>query len=460
MSKTQEYKGFNTTKPVESLLPVEALALLNRWAKTRSYFYYDDIDRLYQVKDYYIARWLSSKELIPTAIIVRESPVVTKMKTALANEKCELEWLNDDSYEDYLTVEEKTCLGLIRSLSEEYFVAYPEEIYNNWMREFEPKLKAYNLAKQEYDAESKRRQPIVQDYNRALSQYKKDQETAAKNWAKENKIKVARSNSGKSLKKDWLNRLEKQGFKYEPAPPTDPFLASKIVKPIRPEYPPKTYAITFESYVPGAIAEIENALAWVRSLVAIDHPSNIDEDFVYVELQEALQEVVLKRIEREILEIFEKTIAGSYASPKDVYQALTSYEIDYESALDMSNYYDYRNHFTTHRDFSKWHEINFSPTGFWLIEFQSLIEPSITFHVPYNRKIAIDRDRLPKIESTQAKFGREINRQEKKLYPIEDLLKILDLSLEDFPYEFEKYERHTNYYYNDLFDDDDDDFSL
>ena len=73
----EKYTVFSPTKPVEDLLPVEALALLNRWAKLRNYFYYDDLDFLYEIKEQKIAEWLEKGELTPTAVIVRETSAIS-----------------------------------------------------------------------------------------------------------------------------------------------------------------------------------------------------------------------------------------------------------------------------------------------------------------------------------------------------------------------------------------------
>lgn len=114
----------------------------------------------------------------------------------------------------------------------------------------------------------------------------------------------------------------------------------------------------------------------------------------------------------------------------------------------MGSYID-RWHNYGHKDFGKWHEINLSYTGYRLIEFQSTLDESITFHVPYDRrsklKLDIDYDSLPTAESEE-NYGREISIQEQLDYPLVDLLQILGLSLEDFPYKLQKYHK-VNYGY-------------
>lgn len=457
LNTKHEYKGFHTTKPVESLLPVEALALLNRWAKLH-YFYHDDLDLLYEIKEEKIAEWLKDGEIAATSIIIRESPAIAGMKIELANRGNNLDWLDYDSYSSYLSEAETKYFKLLTELAAQweesgFAVDYPQDIYENWRSQVQPQIKAYEIAKQEYDKEFQRRQPILKKYEQSLKSYSKQKEIAAKNWAKINNARIARSNSGKSLKKDWLKRLEKQGFSYEPKPPY-PF-SNKLEKPEYPQMPPKSYIVNFENYLPGSLSEIEEVLSWLESLVDIpEHPCDIDEDFICIELEDSLREIVLDRVKKDVLKIFKDIVEGQLSDPKDIYNRLIEFDIDYQ-AIGMASYTDFRNHLTVHRDFGKWHEINFSPTGYWLIEFQSTIEPTITLHVPYNRncqsQIKINLEELPKIRSEQANFGREINAEEKKNYPIEGLLKILGLSRKDFPYELEKYQKP--YAYDDWDDD-------
>ena len=457
----QEYKGFSTNKPVHSLSPVEALAFLNRWAKLRNYFYYEDINILYEIKEEKIAEWLKSAEVISTAIIVRESEAFVGMRRELENGGKNLDWLNWKSYNSYLTETESNYFSLLCELSEQsenfgISVDYPSEIYQNWLKQLESEFEAYQKAKKEYEKEFKRRQPILKDYNQSLQKYNQRKEIAAREWANINNIRIARSRSGKNLKKDWSKRLEKQGFAFE-SPPKYPF--SEDLKPPKAiKKPPKSYIINFSNYLPGSILEVESVLNWAKSFCQLpEHYCDIDEDFICFSLEELLSQTILERIKKEVLQIFEKVLDRSLSNPKKIWEELTKFEIEYSEALGMNSYTNFRYHETYHRDFGNWHEINLSLTGYWLIEFQSTMNPNITFHVPFNHyhksPITLSLDKLPRINSDQSKFGREINNQEKKQYPIEELLKILGLSLEDFPFKLQKYEKQSFYHNDDDWDD-------
>ena len=458
-------RGFVTNKKVEELLPVEALVFVNRWAKSDN-FYYEDRDALYDLKDGKIHQWLKSEELKITGVIERESEVIRLMREEIAKEGENLEWLNflEDPYH-YLTEEENKNQQLFYDLTSnlDYFVEYPLDIYQSWIAQLQPEIEAYKIAKEEYDREFGRRQPIIDRYNRDCIAYQQKKQSAAKQWAKKNKVKIARSNSGKSLKKDWLERLEKQGFNYPEAEPPNPF-AKKLKQPKPVQYPDKTYSVSFDTYVPGSIPEIEKALDWARTIIDLPPTWEIDEDFVCHNLDEELNRLVLERIiSQDILPIFQQVVEGKLTNPQKIYDLLTEYPINYE-AIGIENHYNFRYHQTSHRYFGKWHEINLSPTGLWLVEFQSTIDPTITFHQPYNKfvTIAIKDNKLkdaPRISSNREKYGRAIGSEEAEQYPIEKLLEILGYSVSDFPCELEPYSSPTLYrFFSDWKEDEDEDW--
>lgn len=55
--------------------------------------------------------------------------------------------------------------------------------------------------------------------------------------------------------------------------------------------------------------------------------------------------------------------------------------------------------------------------------------------------LIIDYDSLSTVESDQESYGREISIQEKRDYPLAELLKILDMSTEDFPHGLQNYSK-------------------
>ena len=244
-----------------------------------------------------------------------------------------------------------------------------------------------------------------------------------------------------------MSRLEKQGFSYAEKPPINPF-PENLACPRSPKIPSRTYKVDFENYVPSSLAEVEKALAWCKEIVGDAfpaHPSEIDDFFITFELENQLREIALSEVTEQILAIFADVVEGRLKNPRDIWEKLTDFEIDYSTAIGMEPYLNFRCGETSQREFGKWHEINFSPTGYWLIELQSSLNPEIVFHIPFNRinnlDISIDFDRIPKIQSAQTKFGREANKNEQTRYPIEKLVEILGSSVDDFPYELEKYSK-------------------
>jgi len=445
--QTKTHKSFDITKPIEELSEVEALVLVNRWVKCKNYFYHDDRDILYAIKDQKIDSWLKSGELKVNKIIQRESPTIDLIKTELANKGKNIQWQAhhfDPHYRDYMTDSENQYQQLIYDLTSgiDLYVDYPEDIYQRWREDLQPEIEAYKKAKDEYDIEFARRKPLIAKYNQDLAVHRDREKAAAKVWAKENNVKIARSNSGKSLKKDWLKRLKQQGFKYSVNPPQNPF-SQKLSVPQRVKYPDKNYPVNFENYVPGSIAEIEEALNWAQTFVSLPEIWEINDDFVCIELDFNLEELKLKELVTKVLEIFQDIVDKKLTEPQEIYDKLTNYPLNYENAIGMNNYYDFRNKIESHYDFGKWHEINFSPTGYWLVEFKSTINPGITFHSPYNKVQSACSEPLnvPVENSSQAKYGREITGKERVNYPIRELIKLLGYSIYNFPWELERYSK-------------------
>lgn len=457
-----EHSSFFTNEPVENLKPVEALALINRWAKLKSYFYYDDIDALYELKDRKVKELVEAGEMVATAVIARESPAIAAMKVQLANGGEDIEFL--DSFlpcSDFLPEAENERLRLLYDLVYKFGieVEYPADIYERWLRQLQPEIEAYQAAKLAYDLELQRRTPLVTAYSQQLSEYNQNESIAAQKWAQANNIKIARSNSGKSLKPVLLKRLKNQGFRYELPPPVNPF-PQQLKLPTPVEIPSPTFKVDISTYLPGSIPKVEEALNWCKTVVGDSasahaglrfpqHTSEIDDYFLCFELESTLRELELDKIRQQILKIFSDVIEGRINNPKDIWEQLIIFEIDYGTAIGMNSYIDRWGN-TSQRDFGKWHEINLSPTGHWSIEFQSLSNPTITFHAPYNNQKILPPatlNNLPLIWVEQAKFGREISTWEQKQYPLLKLLEILGYSADDFPFNLDKCEPQRSYSY-------------
>ncbi|MEC4885655.1 MAG: hypothetical protein SAL70_30720 [Scytonema sp. PMC 1070.18] len=456
-------------KPVSELTPVQALALVNRWAKLKEYFWYDDKDALYDLKDRKIAEWVTSNEMIPTFIIRRESPVFAAMREQIANHGADLDTLGYcDTPDDWnLTDEELKFYQILVDFccNSDYEVSFPEDIIERRQADYKNNLNIYLELKKLHDDEIELRQPAIDEYNQLKNQWSNRKAEAAKKWAKENNKQIARSNSGKSLKKDWIERLERQGFKFDEKSPTHPFSRIPLTHPCpkQPHEPELTYTVEPETYIPGSIQEIEDAINWAKNILGeVPDYHDLSEDFVYHTLDSALREMELEKTKVLVLNVFQQVIKGEIIDPKHIYSELTKYAISYET-LGMNDFTDRWGN-TDHADFSKWHEINLSRTGYWLIEFQSLVDSTITFHVPYDRRNSLlmkfDWNSLPIIDGDRECYGREITITEQQDYPLTELVRILDVEPEDFPHQLEKYSKYRcGYRFYQHWDEEDDDMN-
>lgn len=168
------------------------------------------------------------------------------------------------------------------------------------------------------------------------------------------------------------------------------------------------------------------------------------------ELEPALADEALEALRQQAIAIFKQVVSCELKDPRIIWDRLIDLRLDYEAAIGMSSHTNYRFHKTSHQDFSKWHEIEFSQTGYWLVEFKSVENPSITFHCPYDRFVQFfGKSILALVQvdsSEQISYGREANIQEQKQYPIEQLVKILGKGADDFPYGLQKYSKSRYVY--------------
>jgi hypothetical protein len=426
--------NYSATSPVSELLPVQALALLNRWAKLKYHFQLCDVEYLYVIKDRKILEWINSNEMMATRIIRRPNPTVEAMKKQIANGGEDLSALADydESEALSLSLDEDIYFTFSRFCNDGYEVLLPDETIQAQHEEYQRQLPSLEKEILAYQEELARYEAAMNNHYQACRGWRQAREEAGKAWARKRKIPVFKKKGNNILQKGWLPKLEKQGFKWEQPQPSAP----NITKPIQPKIdPPKTtYLVTASNYS-TPIPEIEEAIAWAKSLVGEDMPPipDLDDDFIYEYLRPALAEQQLQEQIDEVLSIFQSVISGELTNPFDIYKELKKYRIDYEDAIGMHNFRDYRGNYS-HGDFGIWHRINLSPTGYWLVEFQSLLDTSISFHSPYDSsRLPVDvLASLPTIDSEE-RFGRPITEEEQRNYPILELLKILDYSATDFP---------------------------
>ncbi len=138
----------------------------------------------------------------------------------------------------------------------------------HWLANFQVKLdrdvEAYKIAKQEYERELQRRKPTLRQYAKIIEEYYEQKKISAKDWAHSHNIAIAKSKSGKTLKKDWLKQLEAQGFSY-PSRPAYPF-PDKLKKPNPPQKPPREELEYLINNVRIAALEVDPSFLYDRVL--------------------------------------------------------------------------------------------------------------------------------------------------------------------------------------------------
>lgn len=420
--------------PLEKLKPVEALALVNRWAKSNR-LQQADRDALYDLKDRKLAEFLKHSEVALVAVIIRESPTIGLMRQAIATQG-ELIYLNFFDRESLMDTDELQHLEILENMAScEFEVDYPADICYFREQHFQADIERYLAIRAE-------RHSTIKQYDRQLNKYNLEKQEAAKAWAEEHRIYLKKVRDGKTLEKGWNERLEKQGFSYDRKPPEHPFPNQKLYPPGPPE-PETSYYIGFDNYVPGSLPEVDKAIAWAESILSktFSHPSEISVETIE-QIEENLRDSYLQAIKESVLDIFKRVISGELTDAKEIWKELTAFEVDYSDVIGMYQSSDIYNRIQPSNQFGRWHEINLSPTGYWLVELQSTFNSSITFHIPFDRyhklKLNIDLGSLPKIQSSDLSFGRSISPEEANQYPLKKLLKILGSKPTDFPCRLEE----------------------
>jgi hypothetical protein len=182
--------------------------------------------------------------------------------------------------------------------------------------------------------------------------------------------------------------------------------------------------------------ELDDALSWARTVV--DNPQlelgDINDNLIDTELEQYISDDALNYLRREALKIFQKIIDRQLTGSQEIYDRLTELSLDY-GAIGMNTYSNFQSGQTVHAQFSKWHQLNLNLTGYWLVEFESKIDPSIKFQIPYATALAMgfDLESLLYKDSSQDSFELEITSAEQEQYPILKLLKILGMTAQDFP---------------------------
>jgi hypothetical protein len=436
-----------TLSSVEQLHPHVCLALINRYSKLKDEFYYADIDVLYAIKESKIGEWVSSGQMIATKVIKRVNPTFEAMQKTIALGGDGLEvWYS--RYFDYDRFIPEDVLPMHRLLldivNDDICLPRDELLYSSEFAEYEEQLAIYN-------AEMERRKPIQSEYDKIYASWCNNRFASLCEWAKQKKLNIP----VKGVKKrKFIEHAYRQGFSYPPF---------NVVKPnfdkiVCPKVPKKEEELSLNDYQIGMNPEVDEAIAWMKSF-ALETGFAIDDDFkcwdsrVTDFIEDYYREVDKEETIELVLEIMRSALDGKLTA-KEVWDGLTDFEIDYESAIGMRC--EYKRHYNEekHRDFGKWHEINLSMSGYWLVEFQSTIDTTLVFHLPYENVLLkkcfalANLNQLPVEHSLQEHYGREISSEERAHYPLLPLLSVFGYDESDFPYELARYVSNRHYYYD------------
>lgn len=182
--------------------------------------------------------------------------------------------------------------------------------------------------------------------------------------------------------------------------------------------------------------ELDDALSWARTV--LNNPcleiEAINDRLIDSELEKYISDDALNFLKVAALKIFQQIIDRQLIGVQAIYDKLTELPLDY-GAIGMNTYSNFQSRQTVHAQFSKWHQLNLDLTGYWLVEFESKIDPSIIFQIPHTNALAMgfNLNSLPDKDSSQDNFEPEITHTEQQQYPIVKLLKILGVSPQDFP---------------------------
>ncbi len=436
--------------PVNQLHPHQALALINRYAKLKNHFYYADIDVLYDIKDSKIQEWVKAGEMVATKVIQRANYTFDAMKATIALDGENLEpWDDYFDTDSFVPEDVQPILRSLWDLVENGVCIFRDKIL------YESELVEYLAVKAIYDAEIQRRKPIQSEYSKLCNRWESLRWDSVCKWAQEKKLTPPTNSQRKRNR--FIAYAQKLGFSYPPIGVTKPVFAKLAC----PQAPKKEEYVTAGDYQIGMDEEVDAAITWMKNF-APEIGETIDEDYNLWDSEiPSLIEVCYRQISHKetiatALNVMREALSGKFTT-KELWDKLSDLRIDYENAIGMKCNYNFRSRSQQHRGYSKWHEINFSLSGYWLVEFQSTVDPTVMFHVPYDR-VSVEVNKLPVVQSDQEQYGCEISEEEQNNYPLLSLLSILGYTEYDFPHDLKKYVPRQHYYRSEYYADDCDDF--
>lgn len=431
--------------PISQLHPHQVLVLINRWIKLKHYWFHEDRDALYKLKETLIKEWVEEGTMAPIKIIQRETKAIIGMREQIEINGSGLEKLDAEDWDERLYASEWYChYEALRDFANEFVsIPFPPEEqeklllqYEEVKQRYESEISLYMRKHNEFRAKLLQSESCIQlagEIEKAYSQFKSKKKTGdlkeAIKWLNTGQLTTGQINAVWRL----INRysISLEGFEVleEPQKLAPPALEQKI---------------DAGSYIPGTIPHLDAAIAWAKEQLNDPDLSicDINHDFLSEYLEMIVAEDALETLRAKALEIFQGVLDQRMPDARKVYDALTELTLDYEEAIGMPTHYRDRRRWNSqeHGNYCRWHEINLSCTGAWLVEFQSKVDPSVCLHLPYDPiKSEAMIQSLPFGFSAEESFGREITIAEKREYPIADLLAILGRSVDDFPMNLQKY---------------------
>jgi hypothetical protein len=458
-----------TPNAAQQLHQHQAMSLINRWVKLKDYWHHDDRDELYALKSQKLIEWLSSGDIITTGLIKRESSFFANMRQLVKNNGDGLTRLPgqyDDALHDHPDYAHVIVLVNLAD-GENISVPLPEqerlgnEAKNEVLRtQYATAIANHKLATKawrgngcsNYHGKLKTLwHECVDDVIATLKKVGTHQALQAISWCREvptvKQLHRIRIICGDSVSVAFTSLVSN--------------VAIKPVNPPNPTYYPTETEIEVdvETYVSGTIPVVDEALDYARKAILCEpdeSPSSIASRCF--EVEHAICDLLLANEIESLIHTCKRILSGKLQTSEAIYDELIEHELDFSETLGLNTYTDSWGN-TTHARFGKWHETNLDPKGLWLVEFQSQIDRTCTFHMPYNEAIrhGIKVSTLPVHKSDVSNYGRAVTAEEQALYPIELLLSMFDLSPTDFSYGLRKYEKPTRQIYFDSFNEDEDD---
>ena len=397
---------------------IEAIYWLNFWLSSRD-FYPEDRENLLQLEIKTIIKLIEKEIAVPVRILQRDTEVFRKMREAIANggKDLELRGQSDPEFHD---------------LYESNF-DYADTVYYLCFDDLEIEDPNYSKKQLEWEKE----------YGALEEKYQEDFKEYEKSYSLEreqlvNELKVLLQSKNKLSKQDYkvLTLLERNSWRSKGRKgQIDAALkrydkSVQLVKPKKtfPDRPssPEIIAIDIDSY-DGGVDWIDEAIQEAGFTLE----SLKKDPFQVEDIQYKAQEKLLAQLREQALAAFEEILKGDL-TPKESYDRLSDIYLDYEDALGIKTKYSrYHDDCRNLERFGEWHETQLSPTANWVVEVRvgdrKIYCPCETLPDRFLHGLPRERDE-------EVLCDRAMSAEEKKLFPVQEVVSVLGKSLREFPF--------------------------